>query len=190
MRALIDLGIASELGWPMLQVSELASKEKLPSRSRADVHSTKDGWLRGKQTRKIWRLLSHQAHEPNQIWRDHSHDRWPIGAHSVRQPNILRPLLHAPIKSLRPENPDVRRAECHQHDPGSLYPCRHRRDHASEISARQNHAAFSSRSAPLAAVFAEKSEPLRSKRRAAARNHFSGSRGIPTNQHPRNTAVN
>jgi len=26
LRALIDLGIASELGWPMLQISELASK--------------------------------------------------------------------------------------------------------------------------------------------------------------------
>ncbi|PYL39088.1 MAG: Rrf2 family transcriptional regulator, partial [Verrucomicrobia bacterium] len=32
LRALIDLGIASELGWPMLQVSELATKEKLPSK--------------------------------------------------------------------------------------------------------------------------------------------------------------
>jgi Rrf2 family protein len=30
LRALIDLGIASELGWPMLQIGELASKEKLP----------------------------------------------------------------------------------------------------------------------------------------------------------------
>src|SRR5262249_29515356 len=30
LRALIDLGIDSELGWPMLQISELASKEKLP----------------------------------------------------------------------------------------------------------------------------------------------------------------
>lgn len=30
LRALIDLGIASELGWPMLQISELATKEKLP----------------------------------------------------------------------------------------------------------------------------------------------------------------
>jgi Rrf2 family protein len=30
LRALIDLGIAAELGWPMLQVSELAVKEKLP----------------------------------------------------------------------------------------------------------------------------------------------------------------
>src|ERR1044071_769663 len=30
LRALIDLGIASEMGWPMLRVGELASKEKLP----------------------------------------------------------------------------------------------------------------------------------------------------------------
>src|SRR5947207_5249296 len=30
LRALIDLGIASELVWPMLQISELATKEKLP----------------------------------------------------------------------------------------------------------------------------------------------------------------
>jgi Rrf2 family protein len=30
LRALIDLGIAAELGWPMLQISELATKEKLP----------------------------------------------------------------------------------------------------------------------------------------------------------------
>jgi Rrf2 family protein len=30
LRALIDLGIASELGWPMLQVNELAVKEELP----------------------------------------------------------------------------------------------------------------------------------------------------------------
>src|SRR3989442_16044889 len=30
LRALIDLGIASELGWPMLQASEIATKEKLP----------------------------------------------------------------------------------------------------------------------------------------------------------------
>src|SRR3989440_11559234 len=32
LRALIDLGIASELGWPMLQVTQLATKEKLPSK--------------------------------------------------------------------------------------------------------------------------------------------------------------
>jgi hypothetical protein len=32
LRALIDIGIASELGWPRRQVSELATKEKLPIR--------------------------------------------------------------------------------------------------------------------------------------------------------------
>src|SRR5213076_752408 len=32
LRALIDLGIASALGWPMLQISELATKEQLPSK--------------------------------------------------------------------------------------------------------------------------------------------------------------
>ena len=30
LRALIDLGIASEFGWPKLQITELATKEKLP----------------------------------------------------------------------------------------------------------------------------------------------------------------
>jgi Iron-dependent Transcriptional regulator len=45
---------------------------------------------------------------------------------------------------------------------------------------------FLSRSTPLTSVLAEKREPLRSKRRAAARNHFSGSRGSETNNHPPN----
>ena len=49
---------------------------------------------------------------------------------------------------------------------------------------------FLSRSAPLTAVFAEKPEPLRSKRRVAARSRFSGSRGSETNNNPPNPAVN
>lgn len=32
LRALIDLGIASELGWPILQASQLAAKERLPAK--------------------------------------------------------------------------------------------------------------------------------------------------------------
>src|SRR5213595_3075922 len=39
LRSLIDLGIASELGWPMLQVSELASKEKLPIKFLEQIFS-------------------------------------------------------------------------------------------------------------------------------------------------------
>ena len=30
LRALIDLGIATELGWPLLQISQLAAKERMP----------------------------------------------------------------------------------------------------------------------------------------------------------------
>ena len=47
LRALIDLGIASELGWPMLQISELASKEKLPIKFLgADFHATQSRRIR------------------------------------------------------------------------------------------------------------------------------------------------
>jgi Rrf2 family protein len=49
---------------------------------------------------------------------------------------------------------------------------------------------FLSRSAPLTAVFAEKPKPLRSEPRVAARSRFSGSRGSKTNNIPPNPAVN
>jgi hypothetical protein len=49
---------------------------------------------------------------------------------------------------------------------------------------------FLHRSIPLTSVLPKKMETLRSKRRDAARNRFSGSRGIPTNHHPQNPAVN
>jgi len=48
---------------------------------------------------------------------------------------------------------------------------------------------FLSRSTPLTSVLAEQLEPLRSKRRAAARNRFSGSSGNQTNNHPPKRAV-
>src|SRR5438132_199643 len=44
--------------------------------------------------------------------------------------------------SLRVAIVDVRRAKRHQYYPGSLYSRRHRRDHASQISARQSYPAF------------------------------------------------
>src|SRR5437773_8500835 len=43
---------------------------------------------------------------------------------------------------LRAADVDVRCAKRHQHNPGSLYSRRHRRDHASQISTRQSYAAF------------------------------------------------
>jgi hypothetical protein len=49
---------------------------------------------------------------------------------------------------------------------------------------------FLHRSIPLTSVLSQKKEPLRSKRRGAVRNYFSGSLGIPTTQYPQNPAVN
>jgi DNA-binding IscR family transcriptional regulator len=37
LHALIDLGIAAELGRPIIQVSELAAKEKLPIKSLEQI---------------------------------------------------------------------------------------------------------------------------------------------------------
>src|SRR6476646_12157933 len=45
-------------------------------------------------------------------------------------------------ESLRATDVDVRRAKRHQHNSGSLYSRRHRRDHPAQISARQSYAAF------------------------------------------------
>jgi hypothetical protein len=52
--------------------------------SRTDFHPTQGRGIRGKQTRKIWWLLSLATYEPNQIWRGHSLDRRPIGADPMR----------------------------------------------------------------------------------------------------------
>jgi hypothetical protein len=69
----------------MLQISELGIKgETADQIFRADFYAVEDGWIRGKQTRKIWRLLSRPPDEPNQIRRSHSLDRRPTGADPLR----------------------------------------------------------------------------------------------------------
>ena len=74
LRALIDLGIASELGWPMLQISEIASKEKLPINFLEQIFTQlkSAGYVASRQTRKIRRVLPRPPDEPNQIRRRHS----------------------------------------------------------------------------------------------------------------------
>ena len=94
LRALIDLGIASELGWPMLQISELAAKEKLPIKFLEQIFTQ----LKAAGYVKSRRGSSAVTRLPGPMSRikfgaDHSLDRWPTGADSMRQPNILRPLL-------------------------------------------------------------------------------------------------
>jgi Rrf2 family protein len=191
MRALIDLGIASELGWPMLQISELASKEKLPI----------------KFLEQIFTQLKAAGYVKSR--------RGKFGGYSLARPmnrikfgEIIR-LIEGPLAPIRcvsqtsyarcscPDEAhcglrilmfDVRNAISTILDRYSLADIvqitlrKYRRDKVTPP--------FLSRSVPLAALFAEKPEPLRSKRRVAARNHFSGARGIPPKQRPQNPAVN
>jgi Rrf2 family protein len=191
LRALIDLGIASELGWPMLQISELASKEKLPIKFLEQIFTQlkAGGYVSSRRGKFGGYSLSRPT---NQI---------KFGA-------VIR-LIDGPLAPIRcvsqtsyarcscPDEAhcglrilmfDVRNAISTILDRYTLADIveitlrKYRRDKVTPP--------FLSRSAPLAAVFAEKPERLRSKRRAAARTHFSGSRGIPPNQHPQNPAVN
>ena len=182
LRALIDLGIASELGWPMLQVSELAAKEKLPIKFLEQIFAQLKaaGYVESRRGKFGGYSL---ARRMTQI---------KFGA-------VIR-LIDGPLAPIRcvsqtsyarcscpDENHcglrllmfDVRNAISTILDRYTLADIveitlrKYRRDKVTPP--------FLHRSTSLAAVFAEKPEPLRSKRRAAARNHFSGSRGIPTN---------
>ena len=75
LRALIDLGIASEFGWPMLQISELASKEKLPIKFLEQIFTQLKaaGYVESRRGKFGGYSLA-RADEPNQIWRGHSLD--------------------------------------------------------------------------------------------------------------------
>ena len=191
LRALIDLGIASELGWPMLQISELASKEKLPI----------------KFLEQIFTQLKSAGYVASR--------RGKFGGYSLARPMnqikfgaVIR-LIDGPLAPIRcvsqtsyarcscPDEAhcglrmlmfDVRNAISTVLDRYTLADIveitlrKYRRDKVTPP--------FLSRSAPLTAVFAEKPEPLRSKRRVAARSRFSGSRGSETNNNPPNPAVN
>ena len=185
LRALIDLGIASELGWPMLQISELASKEKLPV----------------KFLEQIFTQLKAAGYVKSR--------RGKFGGYSLARPmnrikfsEIIR-LIEGPLAPIRcvsqtsyarcscPDEAhcglrilmfDVRNAISTILDRYTLADIveitlrKYRRDKITPP--------FLHRSIPFTPPLPEKREPLRSKRRAAADNHFSGSRGRETNNHP------
>jgi Rrf2 family protein len=182
LRALIDLGIASELGWPMLQISELASKEKLPI----------------KFLEQIFTQLKSAGYVASR--------RGKFGGYSLARPMnrikfgaVIR-LIDGPLAPIRcVSQTSYARCSCPDENHCGLRMLmfdvrnvistildRYTLADIVEITLRKYRRdkvtpPFLHRSTSLAAVFAEKPEPLRSKRRAAARNHFSGSRGIPTN---------
>ena len=187
LRALIDLGIASELGWPMLQISELASKEKLPMKFLEQIFT---------QLKTAGYVVSR---------------RGKFGGYSLSRPmnrikfgEVIR-LIEGPLAPIRcvsqtsyarcscPDEAhcglrilmfDVRNAISTILDRYTLADIveitlrKYRRDKVTPP--------FLHRSIPLTSLSQETREPLRSKRRAAVRNYFSGSRGSETNNHPRN----
>jgi Rrf2 family protein len=187
LRALIDLGIASELGWPMLQISELASKEKLPI----------------KFLEQIFTQLKAAGYVESR--------RGKFGGYSLARPmnrikfgEVIR-LIEGPLAPIRcvsqtayapcscPDEIhcglrilmfDVRNAISTILDRYTLADIveitlrKYRRDKVTPP--------FLHRSIPLKAVLPEKKEGLRSKRRGTGRKRFSGSSGSETNNHPPN----
>ena len=187
LRALIDLGIASELGWPMLQISELASKEKLPI----------------KFLEQIFTQLKSAGYVASR--------RGKFGGYSLARPMnrikfgaVIR-LIDGPLAPIRcvsqtsyarcscpDENHcglrilmfDVRNAVSTILDRYTLADIvditlrKYRRDKVTPP--------FLHRSTALGSVLPQKKEALRSKRRGGARNHFSGPSGRQTNNHPPN----
>jgi Rrf2 family protein len=187
LRALIDLGIASELGWPMLQVSELATKEKLPIKFLEQIFAqlkaagyveSRRGKFGGYSLARPMNRIKFGA-----VIRLIDGPLAPIRC--VSQTSYARcscpDEIHCGLRMLML---DVRNAISTLLDRFTLADIveitlrKYRRDKVTPP--------FLHRSIPLASVLPQRKEALRSKRRAAARNRFSGSSGNQTNNHPPN----
>src|SRR5215468_3426063 len=184
LRALIDLGIASEMGWPMLQISELASKEKLPI----------------KFLEQIFTQLKSAGYVASR--------RGKFGGYSLARPmsrikfgEIIR-LIDGPLAPIRcVSQTSYERCSC----PDEIH-CGLRmlmfdvRNAISTILDRYTLAdiveitlrkyrrdkvtpPFLHRSIPPTALLPLKKESLRSRRKAAARNRLSRSTASETNNH-------
>ena len=187
LRALIDLGIASELGWPMLQVSELASKEKLPIKFLEQIFTQlkRAGYVESRRGKYGGYSLARPMRQIKfgEVIRMIDGPLAPIRcvSHTSYAPCSCPDEAHCGLRMLMF---DVRNAI-------STILDRHTLADIVEITLRKYRRdkvapPFLHRSIPLASGFPEKRGSLRSKRRAAVRNHFSGSRGSETNNRPPN----
>jgi Rrf2 family protein len=185
LRALIDLGIASELGWPMLQISELASKEKLPIKFLEQIFTQLKGAGFVKSRRGKFGGYS-LARPMNQI----------------KFGSVIR-LIEGPLAPIRCVS-QMSYARCSCPDEAhcglrilmfdvrnaiSTILDRYTLADIVEITLRKYRRdkitpPFLHRSIPFTSPLPQRREPLRSKRRTAVRNHFSGSPGSETNNHP------
>jgi Rrf2 family protein len=185
LRALIDLGIASELGWPMLQISELASKEKLPIKFLEQIFTQLKaaGYVASRRGKFGGYSLSRPMNQIKfgAVIRLIEGPLAPIRC--VSQTSYARcscpDEMHCGLRILMF---DVRNAISAILDRYTLADIveitlrKYRRDKVTPP--------FLHRAIPITSVVPQHKEPLRSKRRAAAHSHFSGSRGIETNNHP------
>ena len=181
LRALIDLGIASELGWPMLQVSELATKEKLPIKFLEQIFTQLKtaGYVKSRRGKFGGSSLARPMNRIKfgAVIRLIDGPLAPIRC--VSQTSYVR--CSCPDEAHCGANLDVRCAECHQHNPRSLYPCdivaitlrKYRRDKITPP--------FLHRSIALESILSKEGEPpVRGKSRVEALKHFSGSHGSQT----------
>jgi Rrf2 family protein len=191
LRALIDLGIASELGWPMLQISELASKEKLPI----------------KFLEQIFTQLKSAGYVASR--------RGKFGGYSLARPmnrikfgEVIR-LIDGPLAPIRcVSQTSYERCSCPDEahcglrmlmfdvrNAISIILDRYTLADIVEITLRKYRRdkvtpPFLHRSIPLASILSKDgSLLLRGKCKAKALKQFSGSRGSQTNKHPPKTAV-
>jgi Rrf2 family protein len=187
LRALIDLGIASELGWPMLQISELASKEKLPIKFLEQIFTQlkKGGYVASRRGKFGGYSLARPMKQIKfgEVIRMIDGPLAPIRC--VSQTSYARcscpDEIHCGLRILMF---DVRNAISTILDRYTLADIvgitlrKYRRDKIMPP--------FLYRPSPLASALPQKREPLRSKRKGSARNPFSGSLGSETNNHPPN----
>lgn len=187
LRALIDLGIASELGWPMLQISELASKEKLPVKFLEQIFTqlkaagyvkSRRGKFGGYSLGRPMKQIKFGA-----VIRTIDGPLAPIRC--VSQTSYARcscpDEIHCGLRILMF---DVRNAISTILDRYTLADIvgitlrKYRRDKVAPP--------FLYRSSPITSMLPEKREPLRSRRRPTTRNRFSGLPKSETNNHPPN----
>src|ERR1041384_4041454 len=184
LRALIDLGIASELGWPMLQVSELASKEKLPIKFLEQIFSQlkRTGYVESRRGKYGGYSLGRPLKQIKfgEVIRMIDGPLAPIRC--VSHTSYVRcscpDEAHCGLRMLMF---DVRNAISTILDRYSLADIveitlrKYRRDKESPP--------FLPRSTPLTSILLQNKEGFWSKRRATGK-RFSGSSGKETNNHP------
>src|SRR4026208_1869917 len=178
LRALIDLGIAAELGWPMLQVSELAAKEKLPIKFLEQIL----GQLKaaGYVEARRGKFGGYSLARPMKRIRFGAVSRLIDGPlapiRCVSQTSYARcscpDEVHCGLRILMFDVRNVISTILDRYTLADIVEITLRKYRRDKVTPP-----FLHRSIPLTSVLPQKKQALRSKRRAAARNRFSGLSG-------------